>query len=373
MLAGRERTLLFFSPGQAEPGGCATHARLLSEALAARGWQLLVIARAAGARRPSLRRAPNLTVLEVPGFDSRAGVVLYLAVGFTFGLAFGRSAWFLAMQLGSQTLVGGLCARAWRRPFVAMSTTSGELSEVTEALAGHERVLHRQNLRRATRLVGQTPAAARELEAFVPARRTAVLPNPMPPGGRAGLSGEPNAAYAGRLSREKDLGLLLEAWEEVVRRLPRAQLALVGSGGPFRSVEAELRRTVAGRPPLRRSVSFTGWVDDVAPHLRAADVFVFPSRSEGMSNSLLDACSWRRVIVASDIDANRAVLGDDYPLLFPTGESGALVEALLRAFGEGEARRAAVAAIERRCRDLSADSSATRMEEALLAPHSSCD
>jgi glycosyltransferase involved in cell wall biosynthesis len=361
-----EAKLVFFSPGQAEAGGCATHARLLSEALAARGWRVLAVARAAGAKRPSLRRAPNLTVLEVPGFGSRAGAALYLAVGLVAGLLFGRRARFLAMQLGSQTLAGGLSARIWRRPFVAMSTTSGALSEVEEVLVSRRRFLHRRNLRRASRLVGQTVTAARELEALVPAGRTAVVPNPMPTGGHATLSGKPSAVYAGRLSREKDLGLLLEAWGEVVARKPAARLTLVGSGGAYRSVEDELKLAVAAHQGLRETVAFTGWVNDVGPYLREADVFVFPSRSEGMSNSLLDACSWRRLVIASDIDANRAVLGDDYPLLFPTGEREALATALFRAFGDREARRSASVAVARRCRELSAESAAARMEEVLL-------
>lgn len=367
------RKLLFFSPGQSEAGGCATHARLLSEELAARGWRLLVVARAASATQPRLRREANLTVLEVPGFGRRIGAALYVAVGLLAGLAWGRRARFLAMQLGSQALVGGICAAVWRRPFVAMSTTSGELSEVAEALASPGRALHRWSLRRATRLVGQTRAAARELEAFVPAARTAVVPNPMPAGEAAGLSGEPTAVYAGRLSAEKDLGLLLEAWRKMCELLPGAKLTLVGSGGPYRSVEAELRRTVAADPTLRASVSFTGWVEDVGPHLRAADVFVFPSRSEGMSNSLLDACAWRRIVVASGIDANRAVLGEEYPLLFGVGEREALVAALRRAFGDDAARTAAIEQIEERREVLSGAAVAARLEEVLLAPRPARD
>jgi glycosyltransferase involved in cell wall biosynthesis len=373
MSAGRERKLLFFSPGQNEAGGCATHARLLSEALAARGWRVWVIARAAGGKFPAVRRAGSLTVVEVPGFGIRIGAGIYVAFGLLAGIALGRGAYVLSMQLGSQTLVGGLCARFWRRPFVAMSTTSGELSEVAEALASPRRALHRESLRRASRLVGQTPAAARELEAFVPASRTAVVPNPMPAGGLAALSGNPCAVYAGRFSAEKDLGLLLDAWREVVERIPRARLTLVGSGGAYRSVEAELHAAIAGEPALWGSVAFTGWVEDVGMQLRAADVFVFPSRSEGMSNSLLDACAWRRIVVASDIGANRAVLGDDYPLLFQVGEREALVAALLRAFGEETDRRAAVEQVERRCQALSSSSVAASLEEVLLAPRRAPD
>ena len=75
----------------------------------------------------------------------------------------------------------------------------------------------------------------------------------------------------------------------------------------------------------------TGWVPSVEPYYRANDVFVLPSREEGMSNALLEACAHGRVVVASDIPPNRAVLGDDYPLLFPVGSIEALADRLLTA------------------------------------------
>src|ERR1035438_9823349 len=177
----KRRILIFFSPGQSEAGGCATHARLLSEGLAERGWQVLAICRSATSKRPTLVRKANLTVLEIPGFGVRAAVAIYIAVGTVLGIALGRRAWFLAMQLGSQTLVGGICANLHRRPFVVLSTISGEMSEVDEALRSRARFMHRRNLRRADYLVGQTSEAAQELTSFVPPERIAIVHNPMPP------------------------------------------------------------------------------------------------------------------------------------------------------------------------------------------------
>ena len=267
----------------------------------ARGWSVVAICRAPSFTRITVHRAPNMIVVEVPGFGIRAGVIVYLATGGILGILLGRRAAFLAMQLASETLVGGLCARVHRRPFIALSTASGELSEVREALGSPFRVVHRANLRRASFLVGQTSAAAAELRAFAPPERIAVIHNPLPEMGGHGHDGEPNAVFTGRLEKYKDLGVLLEAWEAVVTRIPAARLILVGAGGEYRSVEPALKRTVAERPGLRRSVTFTGWVSDVEEYLRGADVYVLPSRSEGMSNALLEACAARRIIVASDM------------------------------------------------------------------------
>ena len=59
------------------------------------------------------------------------------------------------------------------------------------------------------------------------------------------------------------------------------------------------------------------------------------------------------------------MLGDDYPLLFPSGDGDALAERLLSAFTDEEARAAALAAIERRRAELSDGSAIAGYEEAL--------
>jgi glycosyltransferase involved in cell wall biosynthesis len=215
---------------------------------------------------------------------------------------------------------------------------------------------------RAAWLIGQTQAAAAELEALAPRERVAVVPNPVVPAPPVPLTGAPSAVFSGRLSAEKDLFGLLRAWGLVAAAQPEARLHIVGAGGEYRPVEAELRAEVAGDEVLRDSVSFEGWVGDVAEWLRASDVYVFPSLSEGMSNSLLEACSWRRIVVASDIEPNRAVLGDDYPLLFAAGDAEAMASAIRRAFGDPSLRRTAVSHVERRLTRFSIDRVAADIE-----------
>jgi glycosyltransferase involved in cell wall biosynthesis len=229
------------------------------------------------------------------------------------------------------------------------------------------RLVHRQNLRRADFLIGQTDAAADELQAFAPPGRIRVIHNPLPTAEPATLSGRPNAVFTGRLAKQKDLGVLLEAWRSVVARIPAARLSLVGSGGAYGSVESELRDAVHVNEWLRASVTFSGWVADVRPWLAAADVYVLPSRSEGLSNALLEACAWQRIVVASDIASNREVLGDDYPLLFRTGDARDLAAALLRAFEDDDVRAAASSVIARRVQDLSRPPASEAIGELLLA------
>ena len=340
--------VIFFSPGLHEPGGCATHGRRLAEELVAEGAYVLAIAYASTESSPRLKRTGRLTVLEIPGFKRRLGGALYVLAAGLVGLLFTRQRYVIALQLGSPALVGGLCARLWRRPIAILSTISGETSEVRNTMESRWRFIHRSNIRSATLRVAQTAQAAAEFEYVAPGARTEVVPNPAPPPHRARLKGTPTVAFTGRLSKQKGLDCLLEAWKHVQAGTPDARLTLVGEGGDFDSVEDSLRQTVARDPGLRQSVSFAGWVPDVVPLLLASDVFVLPSHSEGLSNALLEASACGRVIVASAIPSHREFLGTDYPFLAEPDDPEALADALERSFLIGPERTAAMRAVAAR-------------------------
>lgn len=367
----RPTRVLLYTAGHTEVGGSAHHSSLIADGLACRGWRLVVVGRATTLTRPRIRRAEGVTVIDVPGFNSPLGAVLYAFVGIVIGALLGRRSHFVAFQLGAQLLPAGLCARAWARPFVAMSTSNGTDGEVA-LLAGPRRGIHRRLVRSATAVVSQTPAGAAELRRFAHPDRVHVVPNPVRlPAVTADLDGRPRAVFTGRLARQKDLGVLLDAWEEVATDRPGAQLTLVGDGGRFGSTEAELRSRVAGTPLLSQTVRFTGWVPEVEPYLVDADVFVLPSRWEGLSNALLEACAHGRVVVASDIAANSAALGDDHPLMFPTGDAGALADRLRRAFDDPTVRAAARTSALRRVREFEAEAVLDRYSDLLRSSRGS--
>lgn len=91
----------------------------------------------------------------------------------------------------------------------------------------------------------------------------------------------PLVVYTGRLVPEKRLDLLLAAWEKVYKQMPEAALLIVGSGEQDKTL-----RQAAGP-----GVYFTGRQNDVLAFLQAADLFVLPSATEGLSNALLEALS----------------------------------------------------------------------------------
>lgn len=368
-----KRRVVVFAPGLTEVGGAARRSSLLVHGLAANGWDVRVVTRAGTLRKFEVRRSKNLTVFEIPGFGRRRlGALLFLVSALPLGLLWGRRALaFVAIQLFSQSSAAAVCGALLRRPFVVMGTISGASSEVAFVTASRFSRLRRSLLRRTAVMVAQSEEMASEMEQLVPADHVTILPNPVRPIDAPELNGLPQALYAGRLSKYKDLFTLLDAWRLVLEQQPDARLILVGAGGDYLSVEAGLRDEVAREPSLASSVIFTGWVDDVAPYFRRTDVFVLPSISEGMSNSLVEACAWKRIVVASDIGPNTAVLGADYRLLFKVGDRHALADALCRAFTDDESRARAQAQIEQRISRFALPDVVARLEGLILnASHS---
>jgi glycosyltransferase involved in cell wall biosynthesis len=108
----------------------------------------------------------------------------------------------------------------------------------------------------------------------------------------------PLVVCVGRLCRQKGQDVLLSAWDEVVRRVPKARLVLVGDG-PDR---AALRQLAPD------SVLFAGAVADPVPWYQAADLVVLPSRWEGMALAPLEAMACGRPVVVTDVAGARESL-----------------------------------------------------------------
>jgi glycosyltransferase involved in cell wall biosynthesis len=360
------KRLVLFTPGHDEPGGASSRSRLIAAQLAANGWQVRVVTRAGTLWKWRLMRTPGLTVIEVPGFNRRRlGAALFYLCAIPLGFVWGiRSRAFVAVQLMSTSSAASICSGLTRRPFLALSTTSGTLSETAYIRATRLSSARRRLLGRAAWLVAQTEAVAHELAELTANPRVVVLPNPVelvvpPP-----LDGRPTALFAGRFSAEKDLLRLLSAWESVVEDHPQARLTLAGAGGEYRSVEVELRAAVQASSVLRQSVELPGWIDNIRTVLVSADVFVLPSLEEGMSNALLEACAHGRLVVASDIAPNRAIVGDEYPLIFRAGDRDEMAACLTRAFRMGEDERTGVRALlAQRIGPFSSEAVIPRLEE----------
>lgn len=162
----------------------------------------------------------------------------------------------------------------------------------------------------------------------VPDRKIRVLYNGLDasvfhPGGRQ-QSPELVIGSVGLLRPEKGLSLLVEAFAEVRRRNPGLKLVLVGSG-----TELPRLRGQAAALGLGDACLFEPAAANVVPWLRSIDIFVLPSRSEALSNSLLEAMACGCCPVASRVGGNpELVIPGETGLLFESGDAGGLARAL---------------------------------------------
>jgi glycosyltransferase involved in cell wall biosynthesis len=129
--------------------------------------------------------------------------------------------------------------------------------------------------------------------------------------------------YVGRISKEKDLDVIAQAWPKLKR--PGLALAFVGEG-PYRT---ELQR-------LLPDAIFTGVLagHDLATAYASADVFVFPSTTDTFGNVILEALASGLPCVVSD-------QGGPKDLIAP-GVTGCITRALdVEDFAAGVARAVA--------------------------------
>ncbi len=120
----------------------------------------------------------------------------------------------------------------------------------------------------------------------------------------------PRFLYVGRLSEEKNLRTLLDAYARV-RQTTDAELCLVGDG-PLRQ---ELERRAEGL-----GVLFTGFLDGdaLATAFASADVFVFPSETDTFGNVVLEAQSSGLPAVVSTKGGPREIIVE--------GETGVAID-----------------------------------------------
>lgn len=143
-------------------------------------------------------------------------------------------------------------------------------------------------------------------------------PAPMPQGG-------PHLVAIGRLSEQKGFALLIDAIAKAVPDLPDLRLTLVGDG-PLRP---QLEAAIA-RHDLARHVTLTGWLDEgrVRETLAQAQALIVPSFAEGLPVVIMEAMAAGRPVIATTIAGVPELVTPDTGWLVPTGDAGALAQAI---------------------------------------------
>jgi glycosyltransferase involved in cell wall biosynthesis len=143
----------------------------------------------------------------------------------------------------------------------------------------------------------------------------------------------PNIVAAGRLRREKGFDLLIDALPLVLRQAPGAQLTILGEGP-----ESPALRRQARELGLGSAVHLAGFQQNPWTYFAHADLFVLPSRLEGMPNALLEALALGTPVVATEcVEAIPELQAlDDRIITSPPENPQALAEIMVSVLQKGK-------------------------------------
>ena len=101
----------------------------------------------------------------------------------------------------------------------------------------------------------------------------------------------------GRLARQKGFKYLISAAARIIEEQPHVYFFLAGQG----KLEAEIRNQII-QHGIERNFILLGFVEDIHPLLKSADIFVFSSLYEGMPNSILEAMANGLPVVSTNVN-----------------------------------------------------------------------
>jgi glycosyltransferase involved in cell wall biosynthesis len=318
-------------------GGAERQALELSRELLARGTGVLVLTRRIGctAARELIHGVPvrRLRVFGSGALDS-------------LSFMFGALGWLLkhegeydaihAHLAGSPALAAALAGRLLGKPVLVKlggGRGIGELASSSRTSLG--RLKLRVLVWLKPRFLAVVPDLAAEAREHLQGASIEVLANGVDSNRYKPVSPEEKRAlrarlgwsgtvflYTGRLSWEKRLPWFAQIWNEASSGR-EASLILVGEG--------------AETIPQDGRIKVLPSVDDTAELCAAADAFVLPSVSEGLSNSLLEAMSSGLAVIASAVGGSAETLQDGVTgLLFARDDAQAAAACVRRVLDEPE-------------------------------------
>lgn len=185
--------------------------------------------------------------------------------------------------------------------------------------------LRRYVSERADCVVCNTKSACRFILSNVPTANVVYIPNPVATFDADALPWvHPTILTVGRLAAQKDHMSLLSAFAGA--SLGSWRLAIVGAG----DLENQLR-SAAHQLGISGSVDWYGFVRNPFPYYKSSQIFVLPSRFEGMPNALLEAMSFSLPCIVTDGSEGILEVVDDGEtgLVVPAGNVAELTRALL--------------------------------------------
>jgi glycosyltransferase involved in cell wall biosynthesis len=140
----------------------------------------------------------------------------------------------------------------------------------------------------------------------------------------SGLAKRYDLVAVSRMSRWKQLDIMIQALAQLTGRMPGINAVIVGDGPEMRALQA-----LASRLAVRERIHFVGERDDVEKLLAQARVFVLPSSSEGFSIAMAEAMACGLPAVVSDVgELGELVQAGRNGYLVPVGDVAGFARAI---------------------------------------------
>lgn len=186
--------------------------------------------------------------------------------------------------------------------------------------------------------VGRRAAALVEADVSLPPGSVEVIPNAVPAiehPPRTRTDDVVRIVAVSRFDPVKGLDVLVDAVGLLNRdELPPFEVVVLGDGPERHELESRIERLGLGDV-----VNLVGWVSDVRRSLVEYDLFVLPSRLEGLPMSLLEAMHAGLPVISTDVGSVREVLSDDeVGVVVPPEDPAALAVAISELVSDPERR-----------------------------------
>ncbi len=131
--------------------------------------------------------------------------------------------------------------------------------------------------------------------------------------------------YVGGISERKNVEWLLKTWSEIFKDEPDTSLVLVGPASREDSKKILMNSLIdyVAQNGLARKVLFRDYTEAIEKYFQAADIFILPSKNEGMPNVLIEAMSCGLACMTTKVSgASELIIEGETGVFFETDIKG---------------------------------------------------